>query len=147
MSVAALDQIDKLERKKDVPFPYDMASDTDRRARLDFLISTREKFSALANCLFIGLVCLAFRILLYAFTPAGICQTQLITVKYIFDGALSLALVVLVVGMWFMHSRSKIKDAEIRERAVRSRPELAVPEKTVLSQSLRFHRDWVCFRE
>jgi len=118
VSLGAQNLIDDIERAASNIYPYDPTRLAQRTsAKLNLLRSTRKSLKGLTQVLFLFMTFVAVRVFVYARSRMG--WTMLSSVfgevaRHWFDLVASIALPLLVIAMWIMHSRARRKDDKIR---------------------------------
>jgi len=118
VSLGAQNLIDDIERGASNVYPYDPTRLAQRTsAKLNLLRSTRKSLKGLTHVLFLFMTFVAVRVFVYARSRMG--WTMLSSVfgevaRHWFDLVASIALPLLVIAMWIMHSRARGKDDKIR---------------------------------
>ena len=119
VSVGAQNLIDEIESNRNDAFPYLTAEGTPSHteAKLSSLRTTRDSVAKVTPWMFVLMLSLALRISIYAVSHMGWPLPSLLQeeeARRWFDLVVSLSLIVLVLGLWFMHHRARTLDQRVR---------------------------------
>ncbi|HKB68306.1 MAG TPA: hypothetical protein VKC61_20765 [Pyrinomonadaceae bacterium] len=120
VSLHAQEIIDKIKSNAVGSFPYNEGKSIAKhtKEKLQLLENTRSKIAKVTRPVFVLMFFIAIRLVLYAVSKLKFSQSaDFLHFLHWFDLAISLSIMILVGGLWYMHESARTKDHYIGEMA------------------------------